>query len=62
MKSRLEQATAWAEFLYKYEAHAIMLVVVGLVLKLKAHDDMGLILAGAAIFKGRSSGGGSPQS
>jgi hypothetical protein len=51
----IEGATAWGDFLYKYEAHAILLVAVGLVLKLKAHDDMGLILAGAAIFKGRQS-------
>jgi hypothetical protein len=55
VKTRLQAATEWAEFLYKYEAHAVLLVVVGLLLKLKAHDDMGLILAGAAIFKGRQS-------
>lgn len=50
----LAKAEAWAQFLYKYEAHAVLLVVTGLILKLKAHDDMGLILAGAAIFKGRA--------
>ncbi len=50
----LAKAESWAQFLYKYEAHAVLLVAVGLVLKLKTHDDMGLILAGAAIFKGKA--------
>ena len=38
----------------KADAHAFLLIVIGCVLKLRHIDDPGLLLAGLAIFKGRS--------
>lgn len=38
----------------KADAHAFLLIIIGCVLKLRHIDDPGLLLAGLAIFKGRS--------
>jgi hypothetical protein len=49
---RIEKAQKLVDIFVKADAHAFMLVIGGLILKLKGHDDPGLILAGLAIFKG----------
>lgn len=38
----------------KADGHAFALILIGCVLKLKHIDDPGLMLAGLAIFKGRT--------
>lgn len=50
--SGIEKAEKIISLLVKYEAHAMVLVLAGVCLKLKGIEDPGLMLAGLAIFKG----------
>jgi hypothetical protein len=52
---RIEKVQKVVDVLIKADAHAFILVLAGVVLKLKHIDDPGLMLAGLAVFKGRQS-------
>jgi hypothetical protein len=50
----IDKVKAWVELAIKAEAHAFILIIAGGVLRLKHIEDPGLIMAGLAIFKGKS--------
>lgn len=51
---RIEKAQRVVDIFIKAEAHAFVLVLAGVWLKLHGMEDPGLMLAGLAVFKGKS--------
>ena len=51
---RIDKVKKLIDLAIKADVHAFVLVAAGVVLKLKHIDDPGLMLAGLAVFKGRT--------
>lgn len=54
-EEKIEKAQKVIDLAIKADVHAFLLLAGGVFLTLTHHQDPGLILAGLAIFKGRSS-------
>jgi hypothetical protein len=51
---RIEKVQKVIDLCIKADAHAFVLIIAGVLMKLHNIEDPGLVLAGLAIFKGRS--------